>query len=103
MPRVGLHPTSGPRPSGHAVLTGDTLARAHRDPEPAIAIAAPVYDKARRRIGGVEGVEIDKVSGRITRIIVRRDLLFPTETAIPASLIASVGDDGARSTSAPTR
>jgi uncharacterized protein YrrD len=64
------------------------------DPEPAIAVAAPVYDRARRRIGEVEGVEIDEASGRITRLIVRRGLLFHTETVIPASLIASVGDDG---------
>jgi uncharacterized protein YrrD len=67
---------------------------AHVDPEPAIAVAAPVYDRARRRIGEVEGVEIDEASGRITRLIVRRGLLFHTETVIPASLIASVGDDG---------
>ena len=60
---------------------------AHVDPEPVIAIAAPVYDKARRRIGEVEGVDIDEASGRITR---------RTETAIPASLIASVGDEAMR-------
>ena len=40
----------------------------------------------------VEGVEVDEASGRITRIIVRRGRLFHTETAIPASLVASVGD-----------
>jgi sporulation protein YlmC with PRC-barrel domain len=62
------------------------------DPEPAIAVATPVYDNAGRQIGEVEGVEVDEASGRITRIIVRRGRLFHTETAIPASLIASVGD-----------
>jgi sporulation protein YlmC with PRC-barrel domain len=69
---------------------------AHRDPEPAIAVATPVYDKAGRPIGKVEGVEVDEASGRITRVIVRRGLLFRTETAIPASLIASVDDDAIR-------
>ncbi len=64
------------------------------DPEPAIAVAMPVYDKARRRIGEVEAVDIDEASGRITRIMVRRGLLFHTETAIPAGLIAYVDDSG---------
>jgi sporulation protein YlmC with PRC-barrel domain len=67
----------------------------HLDPpEPAIAKATPVRDYAGERIGVVEGVEIDEATGRITRIIVRRGLLFREETAIPASLIVSVGDDG---------
>jgi sporulation protein YlmC with PRC-barrel domain len=60
--------------------------------EPAIAADTPVYDNAGRRIGEVEGVEMDPASGRITRIIVRRGLLFRTETAIPASVVASVTD-----------
>jgi hypothetical protein len=34
----------------------------------------------------------DQATSRIARIIVRRGLLFRTETAIPASLVASVGD-----------
>jgi uncharacterized protein YrrD len=37
-------------------------------------------------------VEIAEASGRITRITVRRGHLFRTETAIPASMIASAGD-----------
>jgi hypothetical protein len=37
-------------------------------------------------------VELDQATSRITRIIVRRGLLFRTETAIPASLVASVDD-----------
>jgi sporulation protein YlmC with PRC-barrel domain len=88
----GWFPWPSPSVSGIPAYIPDP--DAHVDPEPAIAVAAPVYDKARRRIGEVEGVEIDEASSRITRIIVRRGLLFHTETAIPASLIASVGDDG---------
>jgi sporulation protein YlmC with PRC-barrel domain len=61
-------------------------------PEPDIAAGAHVYDKTGQRIGEVEGVEIDETSGRITRVIVRRGVLFRTETAIPASVIASAGD-----------
>ena len=40
----------------------------------------------------MEGLEIDPASGRITRVIVRWGVIFRTETAIPASVIASVGD-----------
>jgi sporulation protein YlmC with PRC-barrel domain len=60
--------------------------------EPAIAASTPVYDNAGQRIGDVEGMEIDPASGRITRVIVRRGVIFRRETAIPASVIASVGD-----------
>jgi len=60
--------------------------------EPVIARGTPVYDSAGQRIGEVEAVELDQATGRITRIIVRRGLLFRTETAIPASLVASVDD-----------
>ena len=52
----------------------------------------PVSDNAGQCLGDVEGVEIDPASGRITRVIVRRGVIFRTETAIPASVIASVGD-----------
>ncbi len=51
-----------------------------------------MYDKTGQRIGEVEAVELDEASHRITRVIVRRGLLFRTETAIPASMIASAGD-----------
>jgi len=81
---------TSPRVSGTPAYIPDP--DAHVDPEPAIAVATPVYDNAGRQIGEVEGVEVDEASGRITRIIVRRGRLFHTETAIPASLIASVGD-----------
>jgi len=60
--------------------------------EPAIAKATPVYDNAGQRLGEVEGFEIDPASDRITRVIVRRGILFHTETPIPAGWIASVGD-----------
>ncbi len=62
-------------------------------PEPDIAAGTEVYDKAGRRIGEVDGVEMDEASRRITRVTVRRGVLFGTETAIPASMIASAGDD----------
>jgi sporulation protein YlmC with PRC-barrel domain len=61
--------------------------------EPAIAAAMAVYDNAGQRIGEVEGVELDDTTGRITRVIVRRGRLFRTKTAIPAGVIAAVGDD----------
>jgi sporulation protein YlmC with PRC-barrel domain len=60
--------------------------------EPAIAAAMPVYDNAGQRIGDVEGAELDPVTSRITRVIVRRGRLFREETPIPASVIASVAD-----------
>jgi uncharacterized protein YrrD len=66
--------------------------RAEEVPEPAIATGTPVYDNAGQRVGDVEGVQIDETSGRITCLIVRRGILFRTETVIPAGMIASVGD-----------
>ena len=60
--------------------------------EPAIAKAGPVYDNAGKRLGEVEGFEIVPASDRITRVIIRRGVLFHTETPIPAGWIASVGD-----------
>jgi uncharacterized protein YrrD len=64
-----------------------------RTRETATAKATPVYDNAGRDVGDVEGVELDSVSGRITRVRVRTGRLFGTETAIPAGVIASVADD----------
>lgn len=61
--------------------------------EPAIAPATAVYDRGGEHIGEVEGVDIDRATGRITRIIVRRGRLFRRETAIPAGVVASVADD----------
>jgi sporulation protein YlmC with PRC-barrel domain len=43
---------------------------------PVIARATPVYDSAGQRIGEVEALELDQATSRITRIIVRRGLLF---------------------------
>jgi sporulation protein YlmC with PRC-barrel domain len=59
--------------------------------EPSIAAEEEVFDKAGQRIGEVDAVELDPVSGRIVRIIVRRGSVFREETAIPASLIAKAG------------
>jgi sporulation protein YlmC with PRC-barrel domain len=70
--------------------------------EPDIAAGAHVYDKTGQRIGEVEAVEIDEASGRITRVIVRRGILFSKETAIPASVIASAGDRVTLSAAADT-
>jgi sporulation protein YlmC with PRC-barrel domain len=61
-------------------------------PEPDIAAGAHVYDKTGQRIGEVEGVEFDEASRRIIRVTVRHGIVFHTETAIPASLIASAGE-----------
>jgi sporulation protein YlmC with PRC-barrel domain len=60
--------------------------------EPDISAGTHVYDKGGQRVGEVESVEIAEGSGRITRIVVRRGHLFRTETAVPASMIASAGD-----------
>jgi sporulation protein YlmC with PRC-barrel domain len=59
--------------------------------EPSIAAEEEVFDKAGQKVGEVDGVELDPVSGRIVRIIVRQGTLFRGETAIPASLIAKAG------------
>lgn len=59
--------------------------------EPVITAEEEVFDKAGQKVGEVDGVELDPVSGRIVRIIVRRGTLFRGETAIPASLIAKAG------------
>ena len=61
--------------------------------DPAIAKATPVYDSTGRRIGDVESVDVDLATGRITRVIVERGRLFYRDTAIPASVIASVSDE----------
>jgi uncharacterized protein YrrD len=61
--------------------------------EPAIAKGTPVYDSAGEHVGDIEGVELDPASRRITRLLVQRGRLFRTETAIPASVVASVADD----------
>jgi uncharacterized protein YrrD len=61
--------------------------------EPAIAAAMPVYDNAAQHVGDVDGVELDPATARITRVLARRGRLVHSETAIPASVIASVADD----------
>jgi sporulation protein YlmC with PRC-barrel domain len=63
-----------------------------QEPEPDIAAGTHVYDSSGQHIGEVEGVEWNDASHRITRVTVRRGLLFHTETAIPASMIASAGE-----------
>jgi len=82
---------TSPSVSGTPAWIPDSDAASSVD-EPVIAKATPVYDSAGQRIGEVEAVELDQATSRITRIIVRRGLLFRTETAIPASLVASVDD-----------
>lgn len=80
---------TSPSVSGTPAWIPDSDAASSVD-EPVIARATPVYDSAGHRIGEVEAVELDQATSRITRIIVRGGLLFRTETAIPASLVASV-------------
>ena len=60
--------------------------------EPDIAAGMHVFDKDGARVGNVEAVEIDEMSRRITRITVKRGVLFTTETVVPASMVASVTD-----------
>ena len=66
---------------------------AHVDVEPVIAKDTPVYDHAGQRVGEVEGVDLDPASGLITRLMIRRGLIFREEMAIPASLIDTVEPD----------
>jgi sporulation protein YlmC with PRC-barrel domain len=94
-PSLKPMPDHGPMPAGFDLRSFFLV----KDPdapegvlEPAIAASTPVYDKAGQRIGDVESMEIDPASGRITRVIVRRGVIFRNETAIPARVIASVGD-----------
>jgi len=82
---------TSPAVSGTPAFIPDPDAPA-RVKEPAIAAATPVVDHTGRRVGEVSGVELEPTSGRITRVLVREGMLFRRETAIPASLIASVGD-----------
>jgi len=64
-----------------------------QDPaEPDIARGMAVYDSTGRRVGDVESVDIDRASGKITWIVVRRGHLFGRDTTVPASLIKSVTD-----------
>ena len=44
------------------------------------------------RVGDVESVEFDQVSGKIGRITITHGFLFHTEVTIPASMIASISD-----------
>jgi len=85
-----FQPTS-PEASGTPRFVRDSDAP-HEPPEPDIAAGTHVCDKAGQRIGEVEGVEFDEASHRITRVKIRRGMLFHTETAIPASVIASAGE-----------
>jgi sporulation protein YlmC with PRC-barrel domain len=69
------------------------------DPVPAedqeeldIAAGMPVYDRAGQRVGDVESVAFDQVSGKMGRITIRRGFLFHTEVTIPAGMIASISD-----------
>jgi len=79
------------------------------DPAPAedqeeldIAAGMPVYDRAGQRVGDVESVEFDQVSGKIGRITIKRGFLFHTEVTIPASMIASISDRVALNVDAET-
>jgi sporulation protein YlmC with PRC-barrel domain len=67
-------------------------APAEEPEEPDIAAGMHVYDNAGQRVGDVESVAFDQVSGTIGRITIRRGFLFHTEVTIPASMIASVSD-----------
>ena len=93
--RVVLH--SGSRQASGLVVHQGVLDRRQivvpiTEPrEPSIAAEEEVFDKAGQKVGEVDGAELDLVSGRIVRIIVRRGSLFRGETAIPASLIAKAG------------
>jgi uncharacterized protein YrrD len=83
---------TSPAVSGTPAFVEDPVA-SEASREPAIAKATPVYDSAGEQVGDVEGLELDAVSDRITRVVVQKGRLFRTETAIPACAVASVSDD----------
>jgi len=82
---------TSPEVSGTRAYVRDTGARPEPE-EPDIAAGMHVYSRDGHKVGDVEAVEIDNVSDRITRIVVRRGGLFGSETSVPASMIASVSD-----------
>jgi sporulation protein YlmC with PRC-barrel domain len=57
-----------------------------------IAAGMHVYDSAGQRVGDVESVGFDQVSGKISRITIKRGFLFHTEVTIPASMIGTISD-----------
>src|SRR5919109_1822765 len=59
---------------------------------PDVAAGMHVYDSAGQRVGDVESVEFDRVSGKLHRFTVKRGVLFHTEVTIPASMIGSISD-----------
>jgi sporulation protein YlmC with PRC-barrel domain len=83
---------TSPAVSGTPAYVADSDAP-ERGTEPALAAETAVYDNAGEHIGEVEGAGLDPVTGRITRVIVRRGRLFGRETTIPAGVIASASDD----------
>jgi sporulation protein YlmC with PRC-barrel domain len=70
--------------------------------EPDVAAGMHVYDSAGQRLGDVESVEFDPVSGKINRITIKRGFLFHTEVTIPASMIGSIRDRIALNVNAET-
>lgn len=65
---------------------------ATRGSEPTITAGTAVYDSTGQHIGDVARAEVEPVSARVTRVLVGAGRLFATTTALPASVIASIGD-----------
>jgi sporulation protein YlmC with PRC-barrel domain len=83
--------TTSPTVSGTPRFIADP-APTEEQGEPDVTAGMHVYDSAGQRVGDVESVEFDRVSGRLNRFTVKRGFLFHTEVTIPASMIASIGD-----------
>jgi sporulation protein YlmC with PRC-barrel domain len=93
--------TTSPTASGTPRFFVDPVPTEDQE-EPDVAAGTHVYDSAGQRVGDVESVEFDPVSGKINRITIKRGFLFHTEVTIPASMIGSISDRIALNVNAET-
>ena len=74
-------------PGGQQV-TPDDLSR------PAVSPGTPVLDVNGERIGEVHDFAVSPDTGAPTRLVVRRGMLFHTDTDIPVGWVSEIGDEG---------
>lgn len=58
-----------------------------------VGVGSQVLGRDGEKVGDVHEIAFDEETGRITRLVVRRGLIFADEREVPVSLIASVDDD----------
>jgi sporulation protein YlmC with PRC-barrel domain len=83
--------TTSPTVSGTPRFIADPVPTEEQE-EPDVTAGMHVYDSAGQRVGDVESVEFDRVSGKLHRFTVKRGFLLHTEVTIPASMIDSISD-----------